>query len=66
MEYKCIYVLRDSKPSDLTKLTPEQKSALCFNVTSNGGLRLKTTHPYYFQVQMAMFVTGFEKTHFVI
>ena len=58
VEYKCIYVLRDSKPSDFTNLTPAQKNGLCFNLTSNGDMKIKRTHQYYFQVQMAMFVTG--------
>ena len=53
VEVKCPFVLKTTKPNDLSQLNPDQKRAHCRDVT----LKLKKEHDYYGQVQMQMFCT---------
>ena len=67
IEVKCPYMLRDSSPTDWSKLKAQQKSSFCCVKSSNGDdLILKKTHQYYVQVQMQMYCSGYQKTYFVV
>ena len=43
VEVKCPFVLKTTKPNDLSQLNPDQKRAHCRDVT----LKLKKEHDYY-------------------
>ena len=61
LEIKCPFSLKDENLATLK----EVKSTQFFTVES-AGLKLKRAHSYFYQVQLAMYVTGYRKTDFVI
>ena len=66
IEIKCPWVLRKHGPDDLHLLEPTQRYShfrkFCF---PSGKFRLKRSHKYYAQCQLAMFVTGYRKLIFI-
>ena len=64
LEYKCPY--KAAKES----LTPEEAAVkhrdFCSVLNSSGQLELKKTHPYFYQVQGSLAITGKEWCHFVL
>ena len=60
VEYKCPY--KAAKEN----LTPEQAAAQLKDLNSGGKLELKWTHPYYYQVQGSLAITGNQWCHFVL
>ena len=65
VEIKCPWVLREHKPTDLDKLTCQQRKNF-FCILKNGQLQLKRRHRYYHQILHQMFVTGATKTIFCV
>lgn len=66
LEVKCPYVLEKFFPNELQKLTPSQRRAFCCTLDENNDLLLKSTHKYYFQVQMQMAIVEASWCDFVI
>ena len=66
LEIKCPYVLRDTKPTNISALTSSQRNNLCCTLDSCGRLQLKQSHAYYYQIQMQMGVVGREFCDFVV
>ena len=66
IEIKCPWVLREHGPDDVYLLKPTQRYShfrkFCF---PSGKFRLKRSHKYYAQCQLAMFVTGYRKLIFI-
>ena len=63
LEIKCPFSLRFK---DLNTLKKEDVPSSQFFTIENGKLKLKRSHGYFFQVQLAMYVTGLLRTDFVI
>ena len=64
LEIKCPFVLRDSLPNELDKLLPSQRSAHFNKLNQDGGLTLKQSHKYCWQVQASMYVGGCKQSYF--
>ena len=65
VEVKCPWILRDSDPDDLSKLSNSQKANFCCVKVGNE-YQLKRSHPYFCQVQAQMFCSGLTKAKFAI
>ena len=63
IEVKCPYSLKETTPTDLSKLNATQKRSFWLVQTPNG-VQLDKKHKYYYQCQWQMFVTGFKKVKF--
>ena len=67
IEVKCPYILAETTPWDLKSLKKPQRQRHFCESTGNGrGIALKRSHKYFAQVQMAMLVTGFRNTVFIV
>ncbi|KAK3920166.1 Replicase large subunit [Frankliniella fusca] len=67
LEIKCLKVLKKSHPKNFQKcLNKRQLSRFPLTEDSQGTLRLKTTHPHYYQVQMALEILGMEECDYFI
>ncbi|KAK7485561.1 hypothetical protein BaRGS_00023249 [Batillaria attramentaria] len=67
VEVKCPFVLSDSKVEDFEHvLTKKQQHGFCLQRQSNGTMRLKRNHAYYFQVQMQMGVMNLDWCDFFV
>ena len=47
LEIKCPFVLREHSPSDLDKLTGQQRTSFCSTITDTGALQLKKKSPVF-------------------
>ena len=65
LEIKCPFILRNSHPTDFSKLSATQINAFCCTLDNNV-LKLKKSHQYYYQVQFAMAVMEMTWCDFVI
>ena len=65
IEIKCPFLLKDTTPTDLSKLSVTQKRSF-FLVETPYGVKLDKKHKYYYQCQWQMFVTGFKKVKFAV
>ena len=65
IEIKCPFNLRDTSPTDLSKLTKDQLRAT-FLEKDGQSVRIKRSHKYFLQAQFQLFVTGFQKLKFVV
>ena len=65
IEIKCPYLLKDTTPTDLSKLSVTQKRSFWLQETPYG-VQLDKKHKYYYQCQWQMFVTGFKKLKFIV
>ena len=65
IEVKCPIILKDLHPNDFHKLKPEQKKNF-FLWRRCGEIMLKKNHPYYFQMQCQMLVTGRKYGYLVV
>ena len=65
IEIKCPFNLRDTSPTDLSKLTKDQLRAT-FLEKDGQSVRIKRSHKYFLQAQFQMFVTGFQKLKFCV
>ncbi len=66
LEIKCPAILKNSDIAQFdTILTKSQVSRFCLQ-KSNGIIKLKTSHSYYYQVQMQMALTGHKWCDFVV
>ena len=67
LEIKCPAVIKDCHPLDIkTHLTKKQLANFCCSVESDGALKLKRSHSYFYQVQMQMAICEREYCDFVI
>lgn len=67
VEVKCPFLLADVRVEDFdTVLNKQQLSNFCLERTSDGSVRLKRHHMYYFQVQMQMGVLAVEWCDFMV
>ena len=71
LEVKCPLVLKDTTPTNISSLTPEQRKDffLISSESSQDGqdqVELKKNHRYYSQVQFQMYITGFRKSKFIV
>ena len=68
LEVKCPLVLKDTTPTNISSLTPEQRKDffLISSETSQDQVELKKNHRYYSQVQFQMYITGFRKSKFIV
>ena len=64
IEVKCLSSCRTMSPLDAIKLK-QGESGFAFKLVNNG-VSLKDKHPYYYQVQMQMGVTGLTQCHLII
>ena len=64
IEVKCLSSCRTMSPRDAFKLK-QGESGFAFMLVNNG-VSLKDKHPYYYQVQMQMGVTGLTQCHLII
>lgn len=66
LEIKCPFTLREHDVNDFQSvLTESQQKTFCLMKGPNG-LRLKSNHPYYSQVQMQLGVMGLQWCDFVV
>jgi hypothetical protein len=63
LEVKCPFSLREH---DLTKIQKSNLPSSNFLCLTDKILSLKRTHSYFFQIQLAMYVTGLDFTDFVV
>ncbi|KAM7310280.1 hypothetical protein ISCGN_007193 [Ixodes scapularis] len=61
VEVKCPYKLRNAPLKSVAK-----DKGSCITLTDDGDLALKEAHPYYYQVQLQMFVCDVEYADFVL
>ena len=68
LEVKCPLVLKDTTPTNISNLTPEQRKDffLISSETSQDQVELKKTHKYYSQIQFQMYITGYKKSKFIV
>ncbi len=62
VEVKCPYCARDSSVS----IQAKENRRFCLETVENGSIRLKPAHPYYYQCQLQMFVSGWNYCDFVV
>jgi hypothetical protein len=62
LEIKCPYSLRDQ---DLALLDPAKMPSF-FELSDDSAFKLRKGHQYFFQIQLAMFVTGCQYCDFVV
>ena len=62
LEIKCPFSLKDVQLNTLENVPSSQ----FFTCPEAGKLVLKQNHAYFYQVQLAMYVTGYRKTDFMI
>ena len=65
IEIKCPFLLKDTTPTDLSKLSAAQKRSF-FLVETPYGVQLDKKHKYHYQCQWQMFVTGLKKLKFIV
>ena len=65
IEIKCPFLLKDTTPTDLSKLSTAQKRSF-FLVETPYGVQLDKKHKYHYQCQWQMFVTGLKKLKFIV
>ena len=69
VELKCPYVLRNADPSNInqckTELSKKQQSTFCCRF-DDSDVYLKSTHAYYYQIQLQLFVLDLEWCDFVL
>lgn len=57
LEIKCPKILEKYNPTDLHLLTPRQRTSFCCALISRTSMKLKKSHPYYYQIQTQMAIT---------
>lgn len=57
LEIKCPKILEKYNPTDLHFLTPQQRNSFCCTLLSQTSMKLKRSHPYYYQIQTQMAIT---------
>ena len=60
LEVKCPYILRDED------ITTASEGATCLSKDTDGNLKLRVNHAYYYQVQCQLFVCGHAYGDFVV
>ena len=68
LEVKCPSVLKNTTPTNIASLTPEQRRNffLISSENSQDQVELKKNHVYYSQIQFQMYITGYRKSKLIV